>query len=64
MSLTAAVAMGFKGFPDCPECQCYPECRVDCPDREKCLDALPHYQTKLDRAKRYAADVRKRREAV
>ena len=39
------------------ECGCYPECKIDCPDREKCLDDMPEYQTKLDKAKRYAAAV-------
>jgi hypothetical protein len=49
-----------KSHPGCAACQCYPECRIDCPDRERCLDRLPGYQTKLDRAKRYAAAVRAR----
>ena len=40
------------------QCGCYPECRNDCADREKCLDDMPEYQTKLDKAKRYAAAVR------
>ena len=37
------------------QCGCYPECRIDCTDREKCLNQMPEYQTKLDKAKRYAA---------
>ncbi len=39
-------------------CGCYPECRTDCADCEKCLNEMPEYQSKLDRAKRYAASVR------
>lgn len=40
------LAQGLKGFPECPECQCYPECRKDCPDRAECLKRLPEYQRK------------------
>lgn len=45
-------------------CGCYPECRIDCNDREKCLDDMPEYQSKLDKARRYAAGVRQRNPAV
>lgn len=41
-------------------CGCYPECRIDCADREQCLTDMPEYQSKLDRARRYAAEVRRR----
>jgi hypothetical protein len=34
------ITNGLKGFPECEECQCYPECRIDCPDNEKCLERL------------------------
>lgn len=35
---------GLKAFPDCQECQCYPECRTDCPDRIACMARLPEYK--------------------
>lgn len=38
------ITEGFKGFPDCEECQCYPECRIDCPDHRECLKRLPEYR--------------------
>jgi hypothetical protein len=34
---------GLKAFPECKECQCYPECRIDCPDHGDCLLRLPGY---------------------
>jgi hypothetical protein len=55
-----ALREGLKGFPG-PGCQCYPECRVDCPDSAKCLEMLPVYWTKEYRAKRYAKEVRERK---
>lgn len=33
-----------KSHPDCKECQCYPECRMDCPDWRQCLERLPVYR--------------------
>lgn len=45
-------------------CGCYPECRIDCPDREACLDDMPVYQSKREKAQRYAAQVRQRRPEV
>jgi hypothetical protein len=50
-----------KMHPGCEVCQCYPECRIDCPDHLKCLDALPVYWSKEYRAKKYAEEVRKRK---
>ena len=35
---------GLKGYPRCAECQCYPECRLDCPDHLACAARLPEYQ--------------------
>lgn len=37
---------GINGFPECAECQCYPECRTDCPDHALCLERLPEYKPK------------------
>lgn len=37
---------GLKAFPNCVECQCYPECRNDCPDYLQCLERLPVYRNK------------------
>lgn len=34
------LASGLKGFPDCQECQCYPEGRKDCPDHQSCREKL------------------------
>lgn len=34
---------GIKDWPDCTECQCYPECRNDCPDWVACYERLPVY---------------------
>lgn len=31
---------GFKAFPSCKECQCYPEGRNDCPDHKECRKRL------------------------
>lgn len=31
-----AVVNGLKAYPDCVECQCYPEGRLDCPDHLQC----------------------------
>lgn len=36
----AFLAAGLKGFPECEECQCYPEGRVDCPDHVECNKRL------------------------
>jgi hypothetical protein len=44
MNVPECIANGLKGFPDCRECQCYPECRIDCPDHLKCLERLPEYK--------------------
>lgn len=41
--LPREIREGLKGFPDCEECQCYPECRVDCPDHKACMQKLPEY---------------------
>jgi hypothetical protein len=41
------MTLGFKGFPECEECQCYPECRADCPDHLKCLERLPEYRPRF-----------------
>lgn len=35
-----------KAFPECAECQCYPECRMDCPDWRECLERLPEYKAR------------------
>lgn len=43
MTMNMVVERGFKGFPDCDSCQCYPECRNDCPDHLKCVERLPEY---------------------
>ena len=45
---------------DVSECICYPECRIDCARRDQCLREMPVYQSKLDRARFYAEDVRAR----
>ncbi len=61
------IYLGFRYVPADREhavCGCYPECRIDCADREQCLDDMPEYQSNLDKAKRYAANVRKRRPEV
>lgn len=44
----SVVVEGLKGFPDCAVCQCYPECRKDCPDHLQCLNRLPEYQRRND----------------
>lgn len=44
IGMNNAVENGFKAFPNCTICQCYPECRVDCPDHQSCLDRLPEYK--------------------
>lgn len=36
----ALLAAGLKGFPECEECQCYPEGRIDCPDHVECNKRL------------------------
>lgn len=38
------IAGGLKVFPECTECQCYPECRADCADHMECLGRLPEYR--------------------
>lgn len=38
--MEALLARGFKGYPDDPNCQCYPECRIDCPDHVECKKRL------------------------
>lgn len=43
-STRAFLEDGLKGYPDCEECQCYPECRTDCPDHLKCAAQMPEYQ--------------------
>lgn len=47
MSNRDVIASGFKGFPDCEECQCYPECRNDCPDYLQCVRRLPEYAERV-----------------
>lgn len=39
---------GLKAFSDCQPCQCYPECRIDCPDHRQCLERLPVYKQVRD----------------
>ena len=53
------LARGFQGFPDCTECQCYPEGRNDCPKHRECRRVLG-YQTNIEKAQDYAAAVRRR----
>lgn len=31
----------------CDECQCYPECRKDCPDYLQCVRRLPEYAERV-----------------
>ena len=38
---------GLKGFPECAECQCYPECRNDCPNHLECVKRLPIYHERV-----------------
>jgi hypothetical protein len=45
MSNADVVARGLNGFPDCPECQCYPEGRNDCPKHRECIERLGPGQT-------------------
>lgn len=33
-----------KSYPECEVCQCYPECRNDCPDWRQCVERLPVYR--------------------
>lgn len=41
------LATQLKGHMQCTECQCYPECRTDCPDNLKCHERLPVYDDTL-----------------
>jgi len=41
------IAAGFQGFHDCEVCQCYPECRCDCPDHLQCVRRLPEYAERV-----------------
>ena len=50
-----------KSWPNDRGCQCYPECRNDCPDSMKCYDAMPEYWSKEYRARKYAEGVRERK---
>lgn len=59
MVRSQAVVEGLKGFPDCTDCQCYPEGRVDCLDHKGCRRRL-RLQSKEERARDYAASVRAR----
>lgn len=53
---------GLKGFPnDRGECECYPECRIDCDEHEKCYDKMPEYWSREYKAKKYAEEVRARK---
>ena len=54
------IAWGYQTFPAVP-CACYPECRIDCPNHERCLDLLPEYWSKLKHAQVHAAGVRERK---
>jgi hypothetical protein len=36
-----------KMHPLCAECQCYPECRTDCPEHLRCLERLPVYRDRV-----------------
>lgn len=38
------IEYGLLAFPNCKECQCYPECRTDCPNHLQCLERLPGYR--------------------
>lgn len=50
-----------KAHALCHGCQCYPECRNDCPDSAECYDAMPEYWSKQYRAMKYAEAVRARK---
>lgn len=47
MSNADIVARGFKGFPECDVCQCYPECRCDCPEHLQCVQRMPEYAERV-----------------
>jgi hypothetical protein len=55
------VADGYQGFPECEACQCYPECRNDCPNYLECVRRLPEYAERVFGSDKGAwpADVRK-----
>lgn len=57
----SAALQPIKQWPECSGCQCYPECRRDCPDSQKCYESMPEYWTKVYRARRMAAEVRARK---
>jgi hypothetical protein len=56
-------ATQLKGHPLCTECQCYPECRKDCPDNLRCHERMPVYDDTLPKDLRaLIVEVRRLRE--
>jgi len=47
--LPECIRDGLKGHPRCEICQCYPECRRDCPDWKRCYRKMREYWTEEEK---------------